>query len=188
MQIPTRVQEVKEKATCLFTKEVIDANLDKIAKEISEKLGGSNPVVLCVLIGGLILAGNLLLRLDFPLELDYIHATRYANEKVGNPEISWIAKPRVSLKNRNVLIIEDILDGGLTLAAIVAYCQQQGARDVFTAVLLNKQKATPVQGGLRTADFTAITMDNGFVFGYGMDYDGYLRNVPDIYVVSPEHA
>lgn len=187
MQIPAQIQEVKEKATCLFTKEAIETNLDKIAGKISEQLGESNPVVLCVLIGGLIPAGNLLPRLDFPLELDYIHATRYANEKVGNTEINWVAKPRVSLKNRNVLIIEDILDGGLTLAAIVEYCREQGASAVYTAVLLDKQKVTRVPGGIQSADFTAITMDNGFVFGYGMDYDGYLRNAPGIYVVSPEH-
>lgn len=188
MLIPAHIQEVEKKARCLFTKKKIETQLDKMAKAISGKLSESNPVVLCVLIGGLIPAGNLLPRLDFPLELDYIHATRYANETIGNSEINWVATPRVSLKDRNVLIIEDILDGGLTLAAIVDYCHQQEAKSVYTAVLLDKQKATRVPGGTDKADFTAITMDNGFVFGYGMDYDGYLRNAPGIYVVAPEHA
>jgi hypoxanthine phosphoribosyltransferase len=188
MLIPTHVQEVEKKATRLFTKEEIEASLDKMAKAISKQLSESNPVVLCVLIGGLIPAGNLLPRLDFPLELDYIHATRYSNETVAKTKINWVAKPRVSLKDRNVLIIEDILDGGLTLAAIVDYCHQQEAKSVYTAVLLNKQKAERAPGGTDAADFAAITMDDGFVFGYGMDYDGYLRNAPGIYVVAPEHA
>ena len=187
MLIPAHIQEVERKATRLFTKEDIELGLDTIAKAISNKLSESNPIVLCVMIGGLIPAGNLLPRLDFPLELDYIHATRYSNETVGQSEIQWVAKPGVSLKGRNVLIIEDILDGGLTLAAIVDYCQEQGARAVYTAVLLNKQKAKRLPGGTRSVDFTAITMDDGFVFGYGMDYNGYLRNAPGIYVVAPEH-
>ncbi len=188
MLIPAHIQEVEKKAKCLFTKSAIETKLDEMAKAISEKLSESNPVVLCVLIGGLIPAGNLLPRLDFPLELDYIHATRYANETIGSTTINWVAKPRVSLKDRNVLIVEDILDGGLTLAAIVDYCHQQEAKSVHTAVLLDKQKVERAPGGTDKADFAAITMDNGFVFGYGMDYDGYLRNAPGIYVVAPEHA
>lgn len=187
MLIPGHIQEVERKATRLFTKEEIEKGLDNMAKAISDKLSESNPIVLCVMIGGLIPAGNLLPRLDFPLELDYVHATRYSQQTVGQAEILWIAKPRVSLKDRNVLIIEDILDGGLTLAAIVDYCREQGAHAVYTAVLLNKQKAERLPGGSTSADFTAITMNNGFVFGYGMDYNGYLRNAPGIFVVAPEH-
>jgi len=187
MLIPSHIQEVERKATRLFTKEEVEKGLDNMAKAISDKLNESNPVVLCVMIGGLIPAGNLLPRLDFPLELDYVHATRYLRETMGQTEIVWIAKPRVSLKGRNILIIEDILDGGLTLAAIVDYCHEQGAQAVHTAVLLDKQKAKRLPGGTTSADFTAITMDHGFVFGYGMDYNGYLRNAPGIYVVAPEH-
>lgn len=186
MLIPTHIQEIEKKATRLFTRSDIEAGLDNMAKAIHEKLSESNPVVLCVLIGGLIPAGNLLPRLDFPLELDYIHATRYAKEKVGQDEIDWVAKPRVSLKDRTVLIIEDILDGGVTLAAIIDYCRQQGAKAVYTAVLLDKRKVVRAPGGTKEADFTAISMDDGFVFGYGMDYEGYLRNAPGIYVVAPE--
>jgi hypoxanthine phosphoribosyltransferase len=188
MSIPARIQQVEKNATQLFTKEEVETKLDAMAQAISKQLSESNPVVLCVLIGGLIPAGNLLPRLDFPLELDYIHATRYTNNTVGKDQVNWIAKPRVSLKGRNVLIIEDILDGGLTLAAIVEYCHQQEAKSVCTAVMLDKQKAKRALGGTDKADFAAITMESGFVFGYGMDYDGYLRNAPGIYVVAPEHA
>lgn len=185
MHIPKHIQEVYRKATCLYTRQEIDVALDRMAIEIHEKLEERNPVFLCVMVGGLIPAGNLLPRLDFPLELDYIHATRYGNATSGG-ELEWLVRPRVSLKGRTVIIIDDILDAGLTLTAIKDYCSNQGANEVYTAVLLDKQQ-TRVAGGLPKADFTGIAMEDGFVFGYGMDYQGYLRNAPGIYVVAPEH-
>lgn len=185
MHIPKRIQEVSNKATCLYTKQEIDTALDKMAGLIHAKLEDSNPVLLCVMVGGLITAGNLLPRLDFPLEVDYIHVTRYGNATQGG-SLEWLVKPRLILEGRTVLVIDDILDGGLTLAAIVEFCQSKGAKEVLTAVLLDKQQ-TRVSGGTPKADFTGITIEDGFVFGYGMDYQGYLRNAPGIFVVAPEH-
>ncbi len=185
MQLPVKIKAVYEKATCLYTKEEIEKALDKMAGEITGKLADKNPVLLCVMIGGLIPAGNLLPRLDFHLEIDYVHATRY-NGAIRGSELEWVVKPRVSLQERAVLIIDDILDGGITLAALIEYCKAQGATEVYTAVLLDK-KQTRLPGGPPAADFTGITMEDGYVFGYGMDYEGYLRNAPGIYVVAPEH-
>jgi len=185
MHIPRRIQEVYDKATCLFTKQEVETALDKMAGAIHAKLEEQNPVLICVMVGGLIPAGNLLPRLDFPLEVDYIHATRYGNTTKGG-DIEWLVRPRTPLENRTVVVVDDILDGGLTLAAIVNYCKAQGAKEVFTAVLLDKQH-TRVDGGLPKADFTGITMEDGYVFGYGMDYQGYLRNASGIFVVAPEH-
>lgn len=185
MHIPQRIQKVYEKATCLYTKQEIESALDVMAKSIHAKLEDKNPLLLCVMIGGLVPAGNLLPRLDFPLELDYIHVTRYGNATQGG-HLEWLVKPRALLADRTVMIIDDILDGGLTLAAIVEYCLQQGAKEVYTAVLLDKLQ-TRIPGGTPKADFTGITIEDGFVFGYGMDYQGYLRNAPGIYVVAPEH-
>lgn len=185
MHIPTKIQEVYDKATCLYTKQEIETALDKMAAQIHSKLEYGNPILLCVMVGGLIPAGNLLPRLDFPLELDYIHATRYGDNTRGG-ELNWFVKPTISLKDRNILVMDDILDGGLTLAAIIEYCKEQGAKEVYSAVLLDKEQ-TRVAGGTPKADFTGITMENGFVFGYGMDYKGYLRNASGIYVVAPEH-
>lgn len=185
MHIPSKIQQVYDSATCLYTRQEIEVALDKMAAEIHQKLADSNPVMLCVMIAGLIPAGNLLPRLDFPMEIDYIHATRYGNHTSGG-ELEWLVLPRLSLENRSVLVIEDVLDGGITLAAIVDYCKSQGAKEVYTAVLLEKTQ-TRVTGGLPKADFAGVTMEDGFVFGYGMDYRGYLRNAPGIYVVAPEH-
>lgn len=185
MHIPDRIQEVLNKATCLYTKQEIETALDSMASEIEAKLQNCNPILLCVMVGGLIPAGNLLPRLDFPLEVDYIHATRYGDATQGG-ELRWLVTPTLSLKDRVVLVIDDILDGGLTLSAIMNYCRQQGTKEVYSAVLLDKHQ-TRLPGGLPRADFTGITMENGFVFGYGMDYKGYLRNASGIYVVAPEH-
>jgi hypoxanthine phosphoribosyltransferase len=185
MHVPANIQEVYDKATCLYTKQEVENALDKMAKEIEAKLENSYPILLSVMVGGLIPAGNLLPRLDFPLELDYIHATRYNNTTQGG-QLEWVVYPKISLRDRSVLIIDDILDAGITLAAIVDYCRAQNAQEVYSAVLLDKQQ-TRLPGGLPKADFTGITMEDGYVFGYGMDYKGYLRNAPGIFVVAPEH-
>lgn len=185
MQIPHRILDVYNKATCLYTKQEVEFAFDKMGGAIQAKLRESNPVLLCVMVGGLVPTGNLLSRLDFPLELDYIHVTRYENTTRGG-DLEWVVRPRTDLRDRTVLIVEDILDSGLTLAAVVDYCNKQGAKEVYTAVLLDK-KQTRVAGGLPVADFTGITMENGYVFGYGMDYQGYLRNAAGIFVVAPEH-
>jgi hypoxanthine phosphoribosyltransferase len=129
MNIPKKIQAVYEKSTCLHTKKEIDAELDRIAIEIHENLSDKNPLLLCVMIGGLVLTGNLLPRLDFPLELDYVHATRYRGATSGT-ELVWKAKPSTSLKDRTILIIDDILDQGITLQAIIDYCHQQGAKEI----------------------------------------------------------
>ena len=185
MHIPDRIQEVFTKATCLYTRQEIEIALDHMAAAIKAKLEDRNPVLLCVMVGGLIPAGNLLPRLEFPLEVDYIHATRYG-DKIQGGELQWLVKPKISLKDRVVLVVDDILDGGLTLTAILEYCRAENAKEVYSAVLLDKQQ-TRVPGGLPKADFTGIIMEDGFVFGYGMDYKGYLRNASGIYVVAPEH-
>ncbi len=114
-----------------------------------------------------------------------MHATRYQNTTSGK-ELTWKSKPEMSLKGRTIVIVDDILDGGLTLAAVKSYCENAGAGSVYTAVLVDKVDAR-VEGGLKQPDFSALTVDNHYVFGYGMDYKGYLRNAPGIYRVAAEH-
>ncbi|MBD3610599.1 MAG: hypoxanthine-guanine phosphoribosyltransferase [Gammaproteobacteria bacterium] len=179
----TEVQSVYISSRCLYSKAQVEQALDKMAITITEELSESNPVILCVLTGAIIPMGHLLTRMDFPLEIDYVHATRYQGKTVGK-ELQWLAKPRIDLTGRNVLIIDDILDEGHTLKGIIDYCQQQGANSVQSAVLVEKYHDRRVKD--LSADYVGLGVDDFYVFGYGMDYKDYLRNAPGIYAVTEE--
>jgi hypoxanthine phosphoribosyltransferase len=185
MSIPSTIKQVYENSTRLFTTHEVEAALDKMAIAIHEKLHDQNPVLLCVMIGGLVPMGNLLPRLDFPLEVDYVHATRYRGAISGG-EIHWKVKPSTNLEGRTVLIVDDILDGGITLAAIVEEIKKMGAKAVYSAVLVDKFRKR-VANGLEHADFVGLEVEDHYIFGYGMDYNEYLRNAPGIFVVHPDH-
>lgn len=183
--LPSHIREVFAKATCLYSKAEVDVALDKMAKEIRHALSQSNPVFLCVVVGGIVPLGNLLPRLDFPLEVDYIHATRYRKTTSGQG-LQWKVKPETKLEDRTVVVVDDILDGGITLDSIIKYCYEKEAKKVYSAVLVDKSKAR-LPGGLAHTDFCGLEVENHYVFGFGMDYKGYLRNAPGIYMVAPEH-
>ena len=185
MTIPGKIQEVYKKSTRLFSTEEVEAALDRMAIDIHQQLHDKNPVLLCVMIGGLVPLGNLLPRLDFPLEVDYVHATRYRGEITGG-ELHWKVRPSVNLKDRTVLVVDDILDGGITLAAILDEVRALGAKTVLSAVLVDKYQKR-VENGLKHADFVGLQIEDHYIFGYGMDYNEYLRNAPGIFVVAPEH-
>lgn len=185
IKIPEDIKGVFEKATCIYSKKEVEEALDQMALKITEKVSELHPIFLCVVVGGMIPLGSLLTRIVFPLEINYIHATRYQGETSGG-ELFWKATPTCDLTDRTVVIVDDILDSGLTLAAIIDYCKKQGAKEVYTAVLVDKHHAREV-GGLQEADFTGLTVGDHYVFGYGMDYRGYLRNAPGIFAIAPEH-
>ena len=174
------INHVKASAEVLCDQQQIEAALDRMANEINELLADKNPLVLCVLNGGIVAAGQLLTRLTISLTLDAIHASRYQNKTVGET-LDWLLKPSSSLKDKTILIIDDILDEGITLAAIHDYCLEQGASAVYIAVLVNKilGRDKPIQ-----ANFVGLHVENRYVFGYGMDYKGYLRNAAGIYAVA----
>ena len=173
-------RRVRAEGELLFDMREIDAALDKLAQQVSIKLKDCDPLVLCVMNGALISTGYLLTRLKFPLQVDYVHATRYGGETRGG-ELDWRVRPDCSLDGRTVLVIDDILDQGITLAKILEFCQQQGAAENYSCVLVDKQcdRKAPV-----TADFVGLEIPNRYVFGFGMDYKGYLRNVDGIYAVK----
>jgi hypoxanthine phosphoribosyltransferase len=184
MSVPQHIRNVFRHSKCIYDKAEINSALDQLAVAISYELSESDPIFLCVVVGGIIPVGCLLPRLDFPLSVDYVHATRYGN-KFSGEEVVWKAKPRCDMKGRTVVIVDDILDGGLTLQAVKSYCESEGAKRVYTVVLVDKENARQ-PGGLKQADFTGLTLDAGFLFGFGLDYKGYLRNAPGIYAVSSE--
>ncbi|MCK5877211.1 MAG: hypoxanthine-guanine phosphoribosyltransferase [Candidatus Marithrix sp.] len=168
------------KADLLYNESDILTATDRMATTINQRLVDKHLLCLPVMIGGMIWAGQLLTRLNLPIIIDYIHASRYRGNTSGSI-LHWLKQPTVSLENKTILLIDDILDEGITLQAISKYCWDAGAKEVLTAVLVEKQLDS--RSGLQKADFTGLTVPNRYVFGYGMDYQEQLRQVPGIYAV-----
>jgi hypoxanthine phosphoribosyltransferase len=177
------VDAVWREADCLYNREQVHAAIDVMAEKISTVLKDTNPLVLCLMSGAMVIGGKLMPRLDFHLQLDYIHATRYRNQTAGGATVEWIVKPRHDLQDRTVLIVDDILDEGITLHDVMTWCEQQGAKKIYTAVLVEKHHDRRQPAELK-ADFVGLDVPDRYVFGYGMDYKGYLRNAPGIYAVK----
>lgn len=177
---PEQAQQVFDEADCLYTRDEVEAAITRMATAISKKIGDKNPLVLSVMSGAMIPAGILLSQLNFPLHIDYIHASRYRGETLGG-ELDWRVTPRYELKDRVVLIVDDILDEGLTLQAIIETCRQQGAAAVYSAVLVKKRHDRNI--GI-DADFVGLETGDRYLFGFGMDYKEYWRNAPGIFAVK----
>lgn len=175
-------QQVLQRAELVYDRETIDLAIKALAERLTERLRDSSPVVLCVMQGGLMFTAQIMLHLPLDSEFDYIHASRYGDATSGD-EIRWLAYPRLKLADRSVLILDDILDEGYTLAAIEQYCREQGARDVVSAVLLQK-KHDRLMSGMH-CNFVALEVDDRYVFGFGMDYKGKLRHLDCIYALQP---
>lgn len=162
----------------------VESALDRMAGEISRDLAGRDPLVLSVMLGGLMPTAWLLQRLAFPLQLDYVHASRYRGGTRGGATIDWIARPRAPLAGRTVLVVDDILDEGHTLAAILEDCRRQGAAQVRSAVLVEKLHDRRVPG-LRS-DYTGLRIEDRYLFGCGMDYHEHHRQHAAVYALAEE--
>lgn len=172
---------VLQQAECLYDGDALAEIYDRMAAEISATLGGTNPVILSVMLGGLVPAAELIKRLSFPFELDYLHATRYHGETTGG-ELVWKVSPETDLFGRDVLVIDDILDEGATLSAVLTAIDAQGAASVRTAILLVKQHDR-CQADV-AADIVGTHVPDRYVFGAGMDYKGYFRQLPAVYACA----
>lgn len=179
-------QSVYQQADCLYSLEQVENALDIMAAAITRDLSDKNPLVICLMNGGLITCGKLLPRLDFLLQVDYLHATRYREAMKGDDDLKWYMKPRHALEGRHVLLVDDILDEGMTLHKVLTYCQQAGAASVHTAVAVEKIHDRRSPAGFH-ADYTGLEVPDRYVFGFGMDYKGYLRNAPGIFAVASRH-
>lgn len=164
----------------LYGQSEVEAALDRLAGHITDALIDRFPVALCVMGGAVVFAGQLLPRLQFPLEFDYLHATRYRDQTHGG-EIAWEVLPRKDITGRVVLLLDDILDEGHTLAAAREKLLELGAGEIRIAVLADKAigRAKPIQ-----ADFVGLSVPNRYVFGMGMDVHGVWRNLPGIYALD----
>ncbi|ORU93963.1 MAG: hypoxanthine-guanine phosphoribosyltransferase [Cycloclasticus sp. symbiont of Bathymodiolus heckerae] len=168
---------VLKNSQCLLDETGVEAMFDKLAVEITRECEDQNPVILCVMTGAIVAVGRLLPKLSFPLEVDYIHATRYQGEVVAS-ELVWKQYPSTSLEGRTVILVDDVLDEGVTLVKLKAYCDEQKVARCYTAVLVDKAlgKGKPIQ-----ADFVGFQAGDEYLFGLGMDYKGYLRNAAGLY-------
>jgi hypoxanthine phosphoribosyltransferase len=170
-------QQLLEQAQLIHSSDAVQAAITKISQEVTAELENACPIVICVMGGGVVFAGQLLTQLKFSLELDYVHASRYQNQTVGKTLV-WQSLPKLNLTNRTVLLVDDILDEGVTLLAIKEKCLDLGAKNVLSAVLVEKKldHAKPI-----SADFVGLEVPNRYVFGYGMDAYGWWRNLSAIY-------
>jgi hypoxanthine phosphoribosyltransferase len=180
MSVPDRIVQARSTAELLFSAEAVTAAIDRLAVRLTVALSEENPLLLCVLNGGLPFTGALMQRLQFPLEVSYVHVGRYGDATSGG-ELDWYARPRMSLANRHVVLVDDILDEGVTLAALEAWCRSEGAAAVTRVVLLDKGSCRE-----KRTDFAALSCPDRYVFGWGMDFEGYWRNLPAIYALA-EH-
>lgn len=177
-----QIKQVYMQADLLYSESEVEQALHKMAVAITDDMLDMNPVVFTIMNGGLVTGGKLLTKLIFPLEAGYMHATRYRNTTTGQG-LEWKVPPQINFEGRSVLIVDDILDEGHTLAEIYDYCMEAGAREVRIAVLINKlhdRKARPEM----KPDYVGIEVEDRYVFGYGMDYQGYWRNAPGIYAIN----
>lgn len=175
-------RRILEQADLVCPADEVRAAVGRIAREISARLAADNPLLLTVMTGAVVFAGQLLPLLDFPLEHDYVHVTRYGDATVGG-RIDWKKFPDTSLAGRSVLIVDDILDEGHTLGAIRRRVLEAGAAKCYAAVFADKQIGRPKPVA---ADFTGITLPDRYVFGFGMDVKGAWRNLPAIYAMRHE--
>jgi len=173
-------QRLLAEADLLVSPEEAQAAVARMAREIQAKLADDFPVILAVMGGAAVFTGQLLPLLRFPLEFGAIEVTRYGNQTQGR-DISWRLPPRDNVRDRTVLVVDDILDEGITLAAIRAKLAEMGAKAVYAAVFADKDlgREKPAH-----ADFVGVTVPNRYVFGFGMDAYGLWRNLPAIYALK----
>lgn len=175
------LENVLRNSECLITAADVNAAYDKLAAQLNLHYAGLNPIVMVVMNGGLIPAGQLLTRLNFFHRMEYIHATRYRDNAATN-DLKWKMRPHTEIKGEHVLLIDDIFDEGYTLKAIVDELQQAQPSTLNCCVLLNKKHDRKVPDF--SADFVGTEVVDRYIYGCGMDYHGYLRHLPGIYALK----
>lgn len=174
-----QARDILSSAELLFSEEQVCAAVHRVAHEINTALADQHPLVLSVMGGAVVFTGQLLPLLDFPLEFDYVHVSRYGNARQGG-KMHWKVAPRENVRGKVVLVVDDILDEGETIAAIRQRVLELGAVRFYSAVFADKKngKDKPVR-----ADFVGMAVPDRFIFGYGMDIHGAWRNLPAVYAV-----
>lgn len=181
-----RARALLANARQIVSPEQVQSAVRNVAERLNARFAqqgeDSFPLVLGVMGGAVVFTGHLLTQLDFPLEFDYIHVSRYGDEDQGG-QIVWKVIPRQNVAGRTIVVVDDILDEGETLAHVKQRLLDMGAAEVIVAVFADKElgRAKPIQ-----ADLVGLTVPNEFVVGFGMDIYGYWRNLPGLWVIRQE--
>jgi hypoxanthine phosphoribosyltransferase len=167
-------------STLVFSTDEVESAIHSVADQINQTFKDTSIVLMCVMTGGLYFSGKLLSKLTMPLELDYVQANRYHTHLTGG-DLVWAKLPTLDIQGKTVLLVDDILDEGITLQAVRTKCLELGAQTVKMVVMADKlnQQTKPV-----CADFKAFNVPNLFVFGCGMDAHGWWRNLSEIRAIS----
>ncbi len=181
-----RAQALMASAELIYDDAQVQNALVGMADKLNQRFTNSDtpqfPLVLGVMGGAVVFTGQLLTKLNFPLEFDYIHVTRYGDQDVGG-KVVWKVVPRSNVVGRSVIVLDDILDEGATLAEVKRHLLDMGAAEVLVAVFADKAigRSKPI-----SADYVGLTVPNKFIVGFGMDAFGYWRNLPGIWAVQPD--
>ncbi len=167
------------RARCLFDAAAVDKAVDKVAVEIALRLWEKRPVIVCLMNGGLPFTADLLRRFHFDLELDYMHLSRYQHTQGGG--IRFARTLERSLAGRTVLLVDDVLDEGATMAVAQNAVAACGSPEVLSAVLVRKAVAAAAE-----VDYAALEAPDEFLVGRGMDCDGLFRQLSGIYALPAD--
>ena len=175
-----RAEKILAQSDILVSADQCSTATTRMARDIGAAIGSEGPLVLAVMGGATVFAGHLLSQLAFPLEFDYIHVSRYGDKTRGG-SLTWKVEPSKQVEGRTVLVLDDILDEGETMAEIRRRVLAMGAKRFLCAVFCEKKiaKTKPI-----VADFVGITVPDRYVFGYGMDVSGLWRNLPAVHAVA----
>jgi len=174
-------QSILEKSYPVHSADTVEQSINKLANLINQDFDDSPLVLMCVMTGGLYFSAKLLPLLKMPVELDYVQASRYQHTLKGQ-SLAWTKQPNIDLNDKTVLLVDDILDEGVTLDAVAKRCIELGAKNVATAVLVDKKNCLdkPIK-----PNYVGLSVPDAFVFGCGMDVYGWWRNLAEIRAIHP---
>jgi hypoxanthine phosphoribosyltransferase len=165
----------------LITKDQIAKRVAEMGRQITTDYAGTNPIALCVLKGAMFFCSDLMRQINLDVALDFIQISSYGNEKYSSGVVTVLKEPQLDMHGRAVLIVEDIIDSGLSMREVFRYIESRGASMLRTATFLDKPAARKVEF---RAEYVGFSIDPQFVIGYGLDYAERYRNIPEIQVLS----
>ena len=167
----------------LFSQQEITSAVDRLASEISRDYQGKIPVLIGVLKCVFVFMADLVRRLDLPLQIEFVRLSSYDSGRQTSGEVKMVQDLTCPIEGRDVLVVEDIIDTGLTVAFLLEYLQKQDPESLRLCALLDKPSRRETQVKI---DYLGLTVPDEFLVGYGLDYDQQYRNLPDIWALEDQ--